>query len=186
LETHHYSPWFCLKTRRKTKKRDFKKIHVALEIHGSEKPIYSIEATKAARHDSPMLIPLLKRITGNIGDVCGDKGVASRRNAPYIDDRGGTPFLLMKKNSTSKSKGCPAWHNMYVSRKNDEKAWDKRYHKRSNSEAGFGSFKHQTTSYLSSRNRKCQDNEVWLKTIAYNIKQLVHRKVRLAMKRGEL
>jgi len=29
-------------------------------------------------------------------------------------------------------------------------------------------------------------NEVWLKTIAYNIKQLAHRKVRLAIKRGEL
>ena len=75
-----------------------------MEIHGPEKPIYSIEVTKAARHDSPMLIPLLKRITGEIGDVCGDKGLASRRNAQYIDDRGGTPFLMMKKNSTGKSK----------------------------------------------------------------------------------
>ena len=157
-----------------------------MEIHGPEKPIYSIEVTKAARHDSPMVIPLLKRITGDIGDVCGDKGLASRRNAQYIDDRGGTPFLMMKKNSTGKSKGYPAWHTMHVSRKEDEKAWDKRYHKRSNSEAGFGSFKQQTTSYLSSRNGKCQNNEVWLKTIAYNIKQLAHRKVRLTIRRGEL
>ncbi len=79
-----------------------------MEIRGPEKPIYSIEATKATRYDSPMLIPLLKRIIGDIGDVCGDKGVASRRNAQYIDDRGGTPFLIMKKNSTSQSKGYPA------------------------------------------------------------------------------
>ena len=79
-----------------------------MEIKGPEKPIYSIEVTKATRHDSPMLIPLLEQIDGEIADVCGDKGVASRRNAQYIDDRGGTPFLMMKKNSTSKSKGYPA------------------------------------------------------------------------------
>jgi hypothetical protein len=52
----------------------FKKIHVAMEIKGPEKPIYSIEVTKATRHDSPLLIPLLEQINGEIGDVCGDKG----------------------------------------------------------------------------------------------------------------
>jgi len=157
-----------------------------MEIKGPEKPIYSIEVTKAARHDSPLLIPLLERIHGEIGDVCTDKGLASRPNAQYISKRGGTPFLMMKKNSTSKSKGYPAWHKMYKSRKKDEKAWDKRYHKRSNSEAGFSSFKQQTNSYLSSRKRKCQTNEVWLKTIGYNIRQLIHRTIRLAVIRGEL
>ncbi|MEM4257770.1 MAG: transposase [Candidatus Thermoplasmatota archaeon] len=81
---NHYSPWYCLRTKKKTRKRDFKKIHVAMEIKGPEKPIYSIEVTKATRHDSSLLIPLLDRITGKIGDVCGDKGLSSRRNAQYI------------------------------------------------------------------------------------------------------
>ncbi len=157
-----------------------------MEIKGPEKPIYSIEVTKATRHDSPLLIPLLEQIDGEIGDVCTDKGLASRRNAQYIAKRGATLFLMMKKNSTSKSKGYPAWHRMCVSRKKDEKTWDKHYHKRSNSEAGFSSFKHQTNSYLSSRNRKCQTNETWLKTIGYNIRQLIHRTIRLAVTRGEL
>lgn len=157
-----------------------------MEIKSCEKPIYSVELTKATRGDSPLLIPLLKRIDGNIGDVCGDKGEASRRNAQYIANRGGTPFLMMKNNSTGKSKGFPAWNEMHVSRKKDEKVWDKRYHKRSNNESGIGSFKQQTNSYLSSKKRKCQNNEVWLKTIAYNIRQLTHRIVRLSVSRGEL
>ena len=157
-----------------------------MEIKGLEKPIYSIEVTKATRHDSPLLIPLLEQIDGDIGDVCTDKGLASRCNAQYVATRGGTPFLMMKKNSTNKSKGYPAWHKMCVSRKKDEKAWDKHYHKRSNSEAGFCSFKQQTNSYLSSRNRKCQTNEIWLKIIGYNIRQLIHRKIRLDVRRGEL
>ena len=157
-----------------------------MEIKGREKPIYSIDLTKATRGDSPLLIPLLKKIDGNIGDVCGDKGEASRRNAQYIADRGGTPFLMIKNNSTGKSKGFPAWNEMYNARRMDEKAWDKRYHKRSNNESGFGSFKQQTNSYLSSRKRKCQNNEVWLKTISYNVRQLTHRLVRLAVARGEL
>jgi hypothetical protein len=75
-----------------------------MEIKGPEKPIYSIEITKATRHDSPLLIPLLEQIDGEIDDVCGDKGLASRCNAQYIDKRGGTPFLMMKKNSTRKTK----------------------------------------------------------------------------------
>jgi len=92
----------------------------------------------------------------------------------------------MKKNSTRKSKGYPAWRKMHKSRDKDEKTWNKHYHKRSNSEAGFDSFKQQTTSYLSSRNWKCQTNEIWLKTIGHNIRQLIHRTVRLAIARGEL
>jgi hypothetical protein len=157
-----------------------------MEIKGPEKPIYSIAVTRAARHDSPLLIPLLERIHGEIGDVCGDKGLASRRNAQYIARRGATPFLMMKKNSTSASKGYPAWHSMCASRKKDEKAWNKHYHKRSNNEAGLGSFKQQTSPYISSRSWRCQVNELWLKTIGYNIRQLVHRTVRLAVQRGEL
>ena len=151
-----------------------------------KKPIYSIKVTKATLHDSPLLIPLLEQIHGEIGDVCGDKGLASRRNAQYIAKRGGTPYLMMKKNSTRKSKGYPAWRKMHKSRDKDEKTWNKHYHKRSNSEAGFDSFKQQTTSYLSSRNWKCQTNEIWLKTIGHNIRQLIHRTVRLAIARGEL
>jgi len=54
-----------------------------------KKPIYSIKVTKATLHDSPLLIPLLEQIDGEIGDVCGDKGLASRRNAQYIAKRGG-------------------------------------------------------------------------------------------------
>jgi hypothetical protein len=61
-----------------------KKIHVTMEIKGPEKSIYSIEVTKATRHDSPLLIPLLEQIDGEIGDVCGDKGLSSRCNAQYI------------------------------------------------------------------------------------------------------
>ena len=157
-----------------------------MEIKGPEKPIYSIAVTKATQHDSPLLIPLLEQIHGEIGDVCADKGLASRRNAQYIATRDATPFLMMKKNSTSISKGYPAWHRMCVSRKHDQKSWDKHYHKRSNSEAGFNAFKQQTNSYLSSRTWRCQRNELWLKTIGYNIRQLIHRTIRLAVKRGEL
>ena len=62
------------------KKRDFRKLHLASECRHKEKPIYSWELTSAIRHDSPRFVKLLIRITGELGDVYGDKAYSSRKN----------------------------------------------------------------------------------------------------------
>ena len=70
------------------KKRDFRKLHLASECRHKEKPIYSWELTSAIRHDSPRFVNLLIRITGELGDVYGDKAYSSRKNVELAVESG--------------------------------------------------------------------------------------------------
>lgn len=152
---------------------------MATECNGKEKIIYSYEITNATKHDSPLLIPLLERIDDKIGNASGDKAYCSRENVQYVVDRGGKPYLMPKKNCRTLSKGYPAWKEMLYDKQIDDKKWLKHYHKRSNSEAVNNSFKKRIGSYLFSYKKKMQRNEVYLKVIVYNLRQLVMRLARI-------
>ena len=141
------------------KKRDFRKLHMASECRQKEKPIYSLQLTSALRHDSPIFRILLKRVHGEIGNVCGDKAYSSRENAEIIAKRGGTPFLMPKQNELSKAKGHQAWTEMMRYREEHPKAFEKRYHKRSNSESTNSSFKRKYGEFLYSHKWKTQKRE---------------------------
>jgi len=52
--------------------------------------------TSAIRHDSPRFVKLLIRITGELGDVYGDKTYSSRKNVGIAVERGSRPFLMPK------------------------------------------------------------------------------------------
>ena len=68
--------------------------------------------TSAIRHDSPRFVKLLIRITGELGDVYGDKAYSSRKNVELAVERGGRPFLMPKNNASNRAKGHQAWKNM--------------------------------------------------------------------------
>lgn len=151
---------------------------MACECRQPDKPIYSWELTSALKGDSPRLIPLLERIDGELGHVCGDKAYASRRNAQYVAERGGTPFLMPKDNVTAKAGGCPAWRRMVLFRRRHPRAFENRYHRRSNVEATNSSFKRSLGSALRSRTWWNQRREAALKVIVVNLRLLIRFRVR--------
>ena len=164
------------------KKRDFRKLHVASECRQKEKPIYSWQLTSALRHDSSRFRTLLKRVHGEIGNVCGDKAYSSRENAELVAKRGGRPFLLTKENASSEAKGHQAWKEMMRYREEHPKAFEKRYHKRSNSESTNSSFKRKYGEFLYSRKWKTQKREAGLKVITYNLRLLIRYRIREHLK----
>jgi transposase len=127
---------------------------------------------------------MLERIEGELGDVCGDKAYASRDNAQYVEDRGGTPFFMPKENATTLSKGHPGWRRMVLHKKKRPESFDKRYHKRSNGEAVNSSFKRKLGAYLRSRKWWNQRRETALKVIAYNIRLLIRFRIRNGINQG--
>ena len=164
------------------KRRDFRKLHVASECRQKEKPIYSWQLTSALRHDSPRFRTLLKRVQGEIGNVCGDKAYSSRENAELVAKRGGRPFLMLKENASSKAKGHQAWKEMMRYRGEHPKAFLNRYHKRSNSESTNSSFKRKNGEFLYSRKWKTQKRETGFKIITYNLRLLIRYRIREHLK----
>ena len=122
---------------------------------------------------------LLKRIHGKIGNVCGDKANSCRRNAELVAELGGKPFLMPKKNASSRARGYHAWKVMMRYKEEHPKAFENRYHKRSNAESTNSSFKGKYGEFLHSRQWYTQKREAGLKVITYNIRQLIRFRIRV-------
>jgi len=125
---------------------------------------------------------LLKRIHGKISYVCGDKANSCRRNVELVTELGGKPFLMPKKNASSRARGYHAWKAMIRYREEHPKAFENRYHKRSNSESTNSSFKRKYGELLYSRKWKTQKTEAGLKVITYNIRLLIRYRIREHLK----
>ena len=110
--------------------------------------------------------------------MCGDKAYASRRNAQYVEDRGGTPFLMPKDNATARTRNCPAWKRMVLYRQRHPRAFEGRYHRRSNVEATNSAFKRRLGSALRSRTWWNQRREAALKVIVFNLRLLIRFRIR--------
>ena len=134
--------------------------------------------TSALRHDSPRFRTLLKRMHGKIGDVCSDKANSCRENAQLVAKLGGEPFLMPRKNASSKARGYQAWKKMMKFREEHPKEFERRYHKRSNAESTNSSFKGEYGEFLYSRKWFMQKMEAGLKVIAHNIRQLIRFRIR--------
>jgi hypothetical protein len=183
LRINRKSRWYSMRIHSNTvKKRDFRKLHLASECKHKEKPIYSWELTSAIRHDSPRFIKLLIRITGELGDVCGDKAYSSRKNAEIAVDRGGRPFLMPRNNASNRAKGHQAWKDMMKYREEHPRAFKNRYNKRSNAtESTNSAFKRKFGDILHSRKWKMQKIETGIKVLIYNIRLLIRYRIRTEM-----
>jgi len=173
------SRWYSIRTHSTpSKKRDFRKLHLASECRGKDKPIYSWTLTSGARHDSPSFRTLLKRVHGEIGDVCADKADACREYAKLVSRMGGKPFLMPRSNASSNAKGSHAWKEMMLFRERRPAEFERMYHKRSNAESTNASLKGKYGEFLRSRRWHMQEREAGLRVIAHNIRRLVRYRVR--------
>ena len=173
------SSWYSIRTHSSpSKKRDFRKLHLASECRAKDKPIYSWTLTAGNRHDSPRFRTLLRRVRGEIGDVCADRADSCRENAQLVSRMGGRPFLMPRSNASSKAKGSQAWKKMMLLREEHPEAFERRYHRRSNAEATNASLKGKYGEFLRSRTWRMQKREVGLRVIAHNIRRLIRHRIR--------
>jgi transposase len=121
---------------------------------------------------------LLKRVHGEIGDVCADKADSCRENARLVAQMGGNPFLMPRSNASSKAKGSHAWKEMMLFREEHPEEFERRYHKRSNAESTNASLKGKYGEFLRSRKWHMQKREAGLRVIAHNIRRLIRYRMR--------
>lgn len=183
LEERRRSSYYLWRLKKRVRKRDFRKLHLASECRLPEKVIYAWQLTSPKKGDSSLFAELIGCIADDIAAVLGDTAYCSRENAQLVEDRKGIPFLKPRKDATTRAGTHPAWRRMIFRWKRGKKRFEKVYHSRSNCEATNSSFKRTWGCGLYSRKRWNQQREIGLKVITHNMCLLIRFRIRIRLER---
>jgi len=171
LKLRTSSAWYDIRIGRKTKKKDFLKLHIIGCFRTGL--IHSFTVTGGRSHDSPQLKVLLSVIQ-KVLKMAGDSAYLSRPNCTLVKEKGGKPFFMVKCNVTARPKSHPAWKAMVRFYWEDKKQWLREYHIRSYAEAIFAAIKKRFGNFLRSIRRDMQEKELSLKVVCYNIVRVLY------------
>lgn len=121
--------------------------------------------------DTEQFPTLLDNTTGyfDVEEICADKAYSTRKNYAKADELGVVPYLLFKKNTNPRSKGCGLWRQAFTEFMSHRDVYMEHYNKRNNVETTFGAIKQKMGEKLMSKTRTGQENELLCKIIAYNL-----------------
>jgi len=153
------------------RKKEFVKLHIAIDA--KSKKIISFRVTKGNVHDSKKLGPMIREVVEqyNIDKVYGDKAHDNRRSFNLLDDLNIEPAINIRKNASTKAKGCPLRADeVLLIRKLGYNGWKqlKDAGRRWIAEIVFSSIKRVLGEDLLSKKFKTQQVEAGLKVMLYN------------------
>jgi Transposase DDE domain len=153
------------------KRKEFVKLHIAVDAK-SEK-IVSFRVTKGNVHDSKKLVPMIKEVAEeyDINKVYGDRAHDNRRSFNLLDDLNIVPAISIRKNASTKARGCPLRRDeVLLIRKQGYDGWKqlKDAGRRWIAEIVFSSIKRVLGEDLLSKKFKAQKVEAGLKVMLYN------------------
>ena len=170
MKTHRKGAWVVIRFRKPQRKRDFKKIHLFVDLV-SKKIIYC-QMTKGTASDSKQVKKILQQCQWmKIEIILGDKGYDSRECFNEITAFGSIPGIKVRNNSTTKAKGSPSRRKAVLAQKKDMDAWKENIQAtmRCVVECIFSGTKRRFGEHLFSINEKFRKVEMWLRTILWNI-----------------
>jgi hypothetical protein len=152
-------------------KKDFIKLHIAVDE--KSKKIVSFRITKGNVHDTKKFGPLVKKAAEkyDIDKVHADKAYDNRKNFNILDDINAEPAIGIRKNASTRSKGCPLRKDeVFLIKKLGFKGWKqlKDAGRRWIAEIVFSSIKRVLGEDLLSKKFSAQKVEAGLKVILYN------------------
>lgn len=171
FSTRNSSVWFDIRIKRRNRRRDCIKLHIIVDIERGY--VIDLHITDHKHNDCPVLKKLLRDIKF-LEKLVADAGYLSRENCVLVGERGGKPYIWVKKSCTNKPKNATEWKvmvNCFIKHKGGFK---KAYHCRSFIEAVFSSIKRRWGSKLRSIKRWFQRKELIIKVICYNIKEFLY------------
>ena len=162
------SVWFCIRTKKRIRRKDCDKIHVAVTL--CSLLIANFRMSNIKRNDSPFLRKLLKPFT-KLGLVIVDKGYSNKTNAEFVANKEGAFFSPFKDNA--KPSGFNIWSKLY-------KLWETLpflcrtiYNQRSKVEAVFSALKNRYGDQLYSKKWYTRRREMAMRFIAYNVRIII-------------
>jgi len=170
MKTNRKGAWIQIRFQRYQKKRDFKKIHIFVDLV-SKKIIYCL-VTKGTASDHKQLKKILKKCDWiRVDIILGDKGYDTRECFNEITNYGSIPGIKVRKNAVRKARGCPSRRKAVIAQQNDIESWKKKVQAtmRCVVEAIFSGTKRRFGEHLFSIKSRFREIEVWLRTILWNV-----------------
>ena len=162
------SIWFCIRTKKKIRRKDCDKIHIAICLQNLL--IASFRISNSKKNDSPFLRKLLE-IFSKLGLVIVDKGYSNKTNAKYVANKEGAFFSPFKKNA--QPTGLNVWAYLYQLWKVFPSLCKAVYNQRSKVEAVFSALKNRYGDQLYSKKWYTRRREMAMRFIAYNVRIIV-------------
>jgi hypothetical protein len=152
-------------------KKEFIKLHIAIDE--KSKKVISFRITKGNVHDTKKFGPLVKEAAEkcHIDKVHADKAYDNRKNFNLLDDLNAEPSIGIRKNASTRTRGCPLRREeVIVIKKLGYQGWKqlKDAGKRWIAEIVFSSIKRVFGEDLLSKKFKAQKVEAGLKVMLYN------------------
>jgi hypothetical protein len=152
-------------------KKEFIKLHIAVDE--KSKKVVSFKITKGNVHDTKKFGPLIKEAAEKyaIDKVYGDKAYDNRRNFNMLNYINAEPAISIRKNASTRSKGCPLRRDeVLLIKKLGYNGWKqlKDTGRRWIAEIVFSSLKRVLGEDLLSKEFKAQKIETGLKVMLYN------------------
>jgi transposase len=183
LRSHGRSAWFSL-VLGKESRRDFRKMHLAVECHGSARFVYAWALTEGSEADSPHFTTLLEETVshGRLGYVCADSAYASRVNAQTTEDLGGTPYIRPKADHTPRPGGSPAWKRMVSHAICRPRSFERHSHRRWICETVNSVIKRKWGETLKNRTLPSQARELGFRVLLHNAREWLKKDLALSAK----
>ena len=162
------SIWFCIRTKKKIRKKDCDKIHIA--VSNCSLLIANFKISNSRRNDSPFLRKLLKPFKV-LGIVLVDKGYSNKTNAEYVAKKQGAFFSPFKKNANPT--GLNIWAYLQRTWKLFPSICRGIYNQRSKVEAVFSALKRRYGDQLYAKLWYMRRREMAMRFIAYNVRIIV-------------
>lgn len=179
VRTKCFSTWYSLRCRKRIRRRD----HIAAHVTTGRKThaAFAVNTEVKKGRDSEYMREHVKGIAQRflVNDWSGDSAYLARANCDAVRAVGGTPWFRLKKNTTSKPQGSPAWKQMVKEFKEHPRRAKYHYHKRSQSESTFSSKKRKFGDAVRSKLDAAKENEEHLGWTAHNFSRLSHAKYEL-------
>lgn len=166
------SIWFCIRTKKKVRKKDCDKIHIAI-CHRTML-IANFRITNSKRNDSPYLRKLLDPFK-RLGLILVDKGYSGKKNAEYVAKKGGAFFCPFKKNACPS--GLNIWSHLHTLWSIFGELCRQIYNQRSRVEAVFSALKKRYGDQLYSKKWYLRRREMAMRFIAYNVRIIISMQI---------
>jgi hypothetical protein len=170
MMTQRKGAWLEVRFHHYMKTKDFKKIHIFVDL--ISKKILYCTMTQGKAHDASQLPKILRQTPWiKVEIILGDGGYDTKECFHAITQYGAAPGIKVRKNSTTKSRGCPSRRRAVIAQQQDMNKWRKSMQTtmRCIIEAIFSGTKRRFGEYLFSVITQFRRIEVWLRTLLWNV-----------------